>query len=184
VPRRPRAEDWQALGLEPGAPRHEVRRAYLERKGLYAAESIATYSLLEEDERQTLLARLDEAYERILGGAAATSKPAAPDREELPEIPPGPPPDAAEEPGAHLRHHRLRSGLLLAQVAEEIKVRSTLLDKLEHEQFGQLPAPVYVRGFVVQFARALGLPQPEEIARAYVSKMELASGGDEQTVPP
>jgi cytoskeletal protein RodZ len=94
--------------------------------------------------------------------------------EELPEPPTGEAPPAEDEPGAHLQHHRLTRSLPLAEVAEEIKVRAALLERLEDESFSDLPASVYVRGFVVQYARLLGLPDPDEIASAYVAKMEEA----------
>ena len=67
--------------------------------------------------------------------------------------------------------------MTLAEVAEEIKVRPSLLEKIESEQFQHLPAPVYVRGFIFQYAKLLGLPDPESIAAAYLAR--IASGSAE-----
>jgi hypothetical protein len=173
VAARPRARDWQVLGLEPGAEPSEVRRSYLERKALYSSDSTATYTLLEDDERSSLLERIEEAYQRILGVRIPTPQSTVVS-EELPEPPSGAPPPLEDEPGAHLQHHRLIKRMPLAEVAEEIKVRATLLDRLEQEQFGELPASVYVRGFVVQYAKLLGLSEHEELAAAYVAKIEAA----------
>jgi hypothetical protein len=161
------------LGLQPGADHGAVRRSYLERKALYASESVATYTLLEGEERTALLERIEEAYRRIVG-LPAPPPPLAAVKEELPAAPAGPPPPADDEPGAHLRHHRLRGSMLLAEVADEIKVRATLLEKLEEEQFPSLPAPVYVRGFVYQYAKLLGLPDADRLVTAYLAKMEAA----------
>jgi len=47
-----------------------------------------------------------------------------------------------------------------------------LLDQVENHRFPGLPAPVYVRGFVVSYARMLGLPNPERIAVAFLEKMK------------
>jgi hypothetical protein len=119
------------------------------------------------------LERIEEAYQRILGVRIPTPQPTLV-REELPEPPTGAAPPLRDEPGAHLQHHRLVKRMPLSEVAEEIKVRATLLDRLEQEQFGELPASVYVRGFVVQYAKLLGLTDPEELATAYVAKIEAA----------
>jgi hypothetical protein len=165
------------LGLEPGADAREVRRAYRERRALYAPSALATYNLLEEDERQTLLDRIEQAYQRIIGTPAPATQPHGP-TEATPQSPTGPAPSPEEEPGAHLRHHRHRRGILLAEVADEIKVRTSLLEKLEDELYEYLPAPVYVRGFVVQYAKVLELPDPDHIASAYLAKLEADRGGD------
>ena len=173
--REPRPGDWQTLGLEPGAPISTVRRAYLQRRALYAPDSLATYSLLEEHERQEVLARIEDAYERITGAPAPVAAPSARAEEEMPEPPAGPPPSYQDAPGAHLRHLRLGKSIPLHRVADEIKVRPTLLTKLEEEDYRHLPAAVYVRGFVLQYARLLGVPQPDAVANAYLSRMEAAA---------
>jgi len=169
----PRNQDWQVLGLEPGADPREVRRSYLERKSLYAADSIASYSLLEDRQRESLLERIEEAYQRIIGSPPPKID-AAKGEEKLPDTPLGPPPPIDEEPGGHLRHHRLRQGLLLSQVASDIKVRASLLEKLEAQEFRYLPATVYVRGFIVQYAKFLGLDDPERVAASFLARMNAA----------
>ncbi len=172
--REARRGDWRALGLDPGASPGQVRRAYLERRALYAPDSLATYSLLEEQEREAVLARIEDAYQRITGSPPPAAVPAeAPD--DPVEPPTGPPPPLEEAPGAHLRHLRLGRSISLHRVADEIKVRPSLLAKLEQEDFQHLPAAVYVRGFVVQYAKLLGIPHPDAVATAYLSRMEAAA---------
>ncbi len=171
--REPRRIDWQALGLEPGASPGQVRRAYLERRSLYAPDSLATYSLLEEREREAVLARIEDAYQRITGSAPPPAV-AAGTPEDPAEPPSGPPPALEDAPGAHLRHLRLGRSISLHRVADEIKVRASVLAKLEEEDFQHLPAAVYVRGFVVQYAKLLGIPEPDAVATAYLSRMEAA----------
>jgi flagellar biosynthesis protein FlhG len=171
---RPRRRDWQILGLQPGADPTDVRRSYLRRKALYSPDSMASYTLLEDEERAELLERIEEAYRRITGTPAPPSE-TKPTTEQLPEAPEGPAPPVTEQPGAHLRHQRIRQSRLLAQVAAEIKVRASLLERLEGEEFSYLPAAVYVRGFVLQYARFLGLSDPDGVAAAYLAKMAAAS---------
>lgn len=170
---KPRRQDWHVLGLEPGADQREVRRSYRQRRALYASDSLSTYALLEEEERVALLEKIDRAYQRIIGTPAPTATPNSKE-EEPPTAPSGPAPSADEEPGSFLRHNRHRKGMLLTEVAEEIKVRASLLEKIEDELFEHLPAPVYVRGFIVQYAKVLDLADPDRLAAAYLAKLETS----------
>lgn len=175
----PRTTDWRILGLEPGARPDEVRRAWRQRRELYADDSLATYGLLADDERRSTLDRLDRAYEAILGEPPSDARPVVEESETPPAVT-GPPPPLGESPGAYLRHLRLAKGLSLDQVARETRIRRALLDMLEDERLDQLPAAVYVRGFVVQVARLLDAPDdPEEVARQFVRR--LISGGEDDT---
>jgi flagellar biosynthesis protein FlhG len=173
--REPRVDDWRALGLEPGATLDEVHDAYTRRKALYSPDSLATYSLHDDDERERMLDDIESAYRRILDAerAAAAAGANSSDAVERPaaDRPSGPAPPADERPGAHLRHHRLRHGITLEHLAQETKIRASLLELLESEAFEELPATVYVRGFVIQCGRSLGLPDPEAVASAYLAKM-------------
>lgn len=170
---KPHRRDWEVLGLQPGADPKDVRRAYRDRRALYASDSLATYTLIDDDQREALLQRIESAYRTILRNSAPTATNR--EREELEHVPEGPAPPVEIEPGRHLRYQRLCKGISLAQVADEIKVRPSLLEKIEHEQAEQLPAAVYVRGFVVQYAKLLGVPDPESVAAAYLAKLESGS---------
>ena len=169
-----RPEDWEVLGLEPGAEIPRVRQAYHHRKALYEPTALATYNLLDDDERADMVQRIDEAYRRIVG--ADPSAAAVPFPARLPppesEVPSGPAPDSAAEPGAYLRHHRLSQGLSLHQIAGETKIGVAILGQIENEDFDALPAAAFVRGHTQQFARELKLPDAHELARLYVEKMQ------------
>jgi len=92
------------------------------------------------------------------------------------EVPSGPAPDSAAEPGAYLRHHRLSQGLSLHQIAGGTKIGVAILEQIENEDFDALPATVFVRGHTQQFARELKLPNAHEFAKLYIEKMQ----GDKQ----
>jgi len=169
-----RPEDWEVLGLEPDTEIPRVRQAYHRRKALYEPTALATYNLLDDDERADMVQRIDEAYRRIVGAepkAAASPSPSRLPPPE-PEVPSGPAPDSATEPGAHLRHHRLSQGLSLHQIAGETKIGVAILEQIENEDFDALPATVFVRGHAQQFARELKLPDAHEFAKLYVEKMQ------------
>jgi curved DNA-binding protein CbpA len=176
----PTPADWRLLGLAPGATPEDILRAYDHRRALYDEESLASYSLLLDGERRRQLDRLLEARDRLL--AAATAPRARP--EEAPPSPAdattgaeiGPAPDREQHPGAWLGHLRSARGLTVDQLSKETKIRPTVIDQLEGERYDRLPAPVFVRGFVIQVARALAVPDPESLAALYLRQLEKGGG--------
>jgi flagellar biosynthesis protein FlhG len=80
--------------------------------------------------------------------------------------------DAGEEwTGPRLRRARVLRGLEIDDVATATKVNPTYLRFLEEERFDDLPAVVYVRGFVAAYARLLGI-DPMRVAPSYVARCE------------
>lgn len=61
------------------------------------------------------------------------------------------------EIGTSLREARVRQHLDLLDLEQQTKIRSKYLKALEDEQFDLLPAPTYVKGFLRNYADALGL---------------------------
>ncbi len=59
--------------------------------------------------------------------------------------------------GETLRAARLAKGVSLDQAASATRIRRSALHALEAEDFDALPAPVYTRGFLLNYARYLGL---------------------------
>ena len=169
-----RPEDWEVLGLEPNTEIPRVRQAYHHRKALYEPTALATYNLLDDDERADMVERIDEAYRRIVGDEPSAAASPSPVRLPPPEseVPSGPAPDSAAEPGAYLQHHRLSQGLSLHQIAGETKIGVAILEQIENEDFDALPATVFVRGHAQQFARELKLPNAYEFAKMYIEKMQ------------
>jgi hypothetical protein len=82
------------------------------------------------------------------------------------------PPEPDESIGAYLKRRREDLGLTLRDVAAKTRVRTTYLEHIENERLSDLPAPVYLRGFVREFARVLGLPDPESITAAYIGLLD------------
>jgi len=175
-----RPEDWELLGLAPGADIARIKLAYRHRISLYEPSSLATYNLLDDDERETMIARIEDAYHRIIG---SESLPAAPlERAEPPppiaEVPSGLVPDPIRNPGAHLRHRRVSRGLTLQRIAAETKIAVAILEQIENEDFGVLPAAAFVRGHVQQYAREIRLENADDLAGYYVAKMQDRSFED------
>ena len=173
-----RPEDWEILGLEPEADIGQVRRAYRHRRTLYEPAALATYNLLDDEEREDMVDRIEEAYRRIMGTDPPVSSQAPPPAGNQAEVTReviGDAPDPVSEPGAHLRFHRTSKGITLHQIAVETKIGVTILEQIENEDFNALPAPAFVRGHVHQFARELKMADAYDFAKFYLSKMQ---GGD------
>lgn len=71
--------------------------------------------------------------------------------------------------GDTLRRERERRHLELDQVSRELKISHRFLEAIEKEDFDQLPAGVFAKSFVRQYARLLGLDEEEaanEVQRA------------------
>jgi len=62
-----------------------------------------------------------------------------------------------EYTGSALREIRETLGLELVEISEQTKVSRTNLEFLEEEDYARLPALVYLKGFVGEYARCLGL---------------------------
>ena len=58
---------------------------------------------------------------------------------------------------------------------ERSKIGMAYLHALEGELFAKLPAPVYVRGFLAEYARALAL-DGERVKQTYLARYRAARG--------
>jgi len=79
--------------------------------------------------------------------------------------------EQGEYDGARLERLRVRRGIELDEIAGVTKVNPAYLRFIEEERFDDLPAAVYVRGFVKCYARCLGL-DPDRVARSYMQRYE------------
>jgi cytoskeleton protein RodZ len=78
--------------------------------------------------------------------------------------------------GDTLRRERQRRNLGLDKVSRELKISSKFLEAIEQENFERLPAGVFAKSFVRQYARLLGLDEEEaanEVQRALAPAPEV-----------
>jgi flagellar biosynthesis protein FlhG len=167
---------YAALGLEPGAAPEQIERAYRFCQELYGEASLATYSLLEPHEAEAQRARVREAHEvladppRRRAYDLSRGYPAPSAEAEVPPPAAAPPASLAEVTGPGLRRHRESLGISLRHVAAVSKVGVRFLEYIEQERFEMLPPPVYLRGFLQEYARAVRL-DPRTVAEAYLARM-------------
>ncbi|WP_324670257.1 helix-turn-helix domain-containing protein [Geochorda subterranea] len=73
-------------------------------------------------------------------------------------------PEARGRLGAMLREAREARGLSLQAVSERTRVRAPFLEAIEEGRYEELPGPVYTRGFLKLYARAVGLDPARVLA--------------------
>jgi len=71
--------------------------------------------------------------------------------------------------GNTLRENRLRRNMSTSDVAAATRMKTQTVDALESEDFRQMPAPIYSKGFIRLYAECLGL-DPEPLVREYVER--------------
>jgi flagellar biosynthesis protein FlhG len=177
---RPSPDDLYAvLGIEPRASREQVERAYRFCLELYGEGTVATYSLLEPIEAEQQRLRVREAYEvlsdeerrRTYDEGHGFLPPVSP---VLPFRSPAVPEAASELPpiltGPDLRRIREARGVSLRHIASVTKIGIRFLEYMEEDRFALLPAPVYLRGFLQEYARLVGI-DPRRAADAYMRRL-------------
>ena len=170
---------YAVLGLEPRASREQVERAYRFCTELYGEGALATYSLVDPTEAEQNRLRVREAYEVLVDeerrraydqsqGFLPPESPVLPFR--LPASAAGGEELPAVLTGAELRRVREARGLSLRHIAAVTKIGVRFLEYIEEDRFAFLPAPVYLRGFLQEYARLVGL-DPRRAADAYMSRL-------------
>lgn len=175
-----RGSHYEVLGLASSATSDEVEEAYRRCNALYGEGALATYSLLEPAEVESARARVDAAYrvlrdpERRRDYDASQTAVALEAREEQVEEPAPPRPDPRVLPdpvtGPDLRRVREERGVGLKEIAFASKIGVRFLEYIEADRHADLPAVVYLRGFLQEYARAVGL-DPQRTAGSYLSRL-------------
>jgi transcriptional regulator with XRE-family HTH domain len=81
--------------------------------------------------------------------------------------------------GARLRLQRERQQITLAAIADQTKIKASLLDRLEHDDVSQWPKGIFRRAYVRAYAQAIGL-EPDAVAREF---LELYPDPAEEVTP-
>jgi curved DNA-binding protein CbpA len=72
--------------------------------------------------------------------------------------------------GQELKRIRESRGVKLEEIAAITKVSRRILEDIENERQDRLPAPVYLRSFLQQYARLVGV-EPNGTAQAYLARV-------------
>jgi flagellar biosynthesis protein FlhG len=185
---------YEILETEPGVSDEEVRRAYRTLKEIYGSSSPVIAGLYDEQELTDLHARANAAHDTLFAPerrrvydlslpeadlARAVRAAAANGGRRAPGLP-GPSEDRHESPepvlevgdevsGAVLRKIREARGIELGDIAHKTKISERHLRAIEDERFGDMPAAVYVRGYIMEYARAIRI-DAQKAAGSYLRR--------------
>ena len=184
---------YEVLEVAPDASAVEIQQAYEHAKETFQKDSVAVYSLFSEKEMEKIQAAIEEAYRVLMDETARknydqTHLPSAslkwPRSEKLPEAQESPMGkktylpfseisiDLGEGPyhGRMLKQIRERMGVDLKTVSMETKISLRMLEWIEGENTEQLPALVYLKGFLKGYAQCLGL-DPKRVIEDYLNAL-------------
>ena len=68
-------------------------------------------------------------------------------------------------PGDLLAEERFRQGISVTAVAEALRIADSFVEALERNDIEQLPEPAFIRGYLRNYARLLGISAEDVIAR-------------------
>jgi flagellar biosynthesis protein FlhG len=186
---------YELLEIYPGASEEDVRRALKRVRDWFGADGLAVRGACTDEERQGYQQLAAEAHGRLLDRSrrreydrshfpdgfrpAAEHAPGIRDsaagavtasRDSLPEV-------VLESDrivdGAFLGKIRRERGVELEDISNRAKISISYLCAIEEERFDDLPAPVFVRGFVTEFARYLKVDSGRAVAD-FMAKYEQA----------
>jgi flagellar biosynthesis protein FlhG len=187
VPAEPNLYD--VLLMPRSATDEELRRAHKRQREIYQAGSLPLTSLLTGEALRSAQARIDEAHDTLLDPLRRRAYDVSTFPEEDRADAPSPTIDAAltaeramlraelareinaetEFTGPLLRKVRESLGTELEEISSRTKISLSYLKAIESEDFANLPAFVYARGFVHEVARCLNL-DPTQVTRTYLKR--------------
>jgi flagellar biosynthesis protein FlhG len=180
---------YELLEIAPTASFEDIRRANRRIREIYGRESVVIGGQYSEEQLDELHRRFDDAYTTLMDAAkrkdydhalfpdGVPSRPAermahGPAKVEAPPAERPPMPALTKETvftGAILQQVREAKGIDLREIAERTKIGMAYLQAIEGETFKKLPAVVYVRGFLAEYAKYLGLDR-QRVVETYLER--------------
>ncbi|HUO83928.1 MAG TPA: RodZ domain-containing protein [Thermoanaerobaculia bacterium] len=77
-----------------------------------------------------------------------------------------------------MRRQRELRGITIREISDRTKISGRFLEAIERDDHGSLPAPVFTRGFLREYARELGL-DPDEIVSRYMQLVHAVEQREE-----
>ena len=170
---------YEILDLKPTATKSEIQQSFSRLRKTYETDSLAVYSILSEDEREDMMARIEEAYrilideekrynydqslglqiseeqeETALGKSFPKKSRKRSDKKEKTAKD-----TASIDPLSQdfLKRVREKKGISLKDIAESTNIRTYMLSALEDGEYRKLPGRAYAIGFLREYAKYLGI---------------------------
>jgi flagellar biosynthesis protein FlhG len=195
---------YDLLEVAPTASFEDIRRANRRVRDIYGPESVVMSGLYEPAGLEAVHRRFDLAYTTLMDASKRKEYDLAlfPDGVPLPlpvaeptptaapaipvVAPPSPVPSErppmplltprTEYTGALLQQIREAHGIDLREISERTKIGMAYLHAIESEDLRRLPAIVYVRGFLSEYAKILGL-ETARVLDSYLERYRAARAG-------
>jgi flagellar biosynthesis protein FlhG len=184
---------YELLEIAPTASFEDIRRANRRIREIYGRESVVISGMYSEGQLDELHRRFDDAYTTLMDAAkrkeydyalfpdGVPSRPAerlahGPSKVEVPAAERPPMPAITKDSvftGGLLQQVREARGIDLREIAERTKISMAYLQALESETFKKLPAVVYMRGFLAEYAKYLGLDR-QRVVETYLERYRAA----------
>lgn len=181
---------YDVLLTHRGAADDELRRAHRRLREIYKASSLPLTALVKDEDLPQAQAQIDEAHDTLLDPLRRRAYDIStfPSTDDQPE-PRNAELDAAREAelamlreelavelkaeteftGPLLRKVRESIGAELNEISQRTKISEGYLAAIEEERFEELPAFVYLRGFVTELAKFLKL-DATQVSRTYLKR--------------
>lgn len=184
---------YDLLEVEPTASQESIRRANRRVGQVYAGDSVVVGGLYRPARLEKLHRQLEHAYDTLMNPAKRRLNDASLFPDGMPSEPPharpssevgvapivGYRPEAPEVDentvfsGQLLQMFREARGFDLREIADHTKIGMGYLHAIEQETYVDLPAIVYVRGFLVEYAKMLELNVPQ-VLDTYLGRVRQA----------
>ncbi len=177
---------YELLELTPRATSDQIQQAYEHARKTFSEDSMAVYSLFTSEDRKQLLERIEHAYRVLMNESARRQY----DREiglahhsagavnSSPHMYPSQFLESLPEPltGKALKDIREQLGISLQEISDRTRIHLPYLEFIEGDRYDKLPHAVYLRGYLIQYAKVMGL-DAIRVVRGYL-KMALRDMSD------
>jgi flagellar biosynthesis protein FlhG len=170
---------YELLELTPRATSDQIQQAYEHARKTFSEDSMAVYSLFTAEDRKQLLERIEHAYRVLMNESARRQY----DREiglshhpdpartvqNPPHVDSSPFLESLPEPltGKALKEIRERLGISLEEISACTRIHHPYLEFIERDRYDKLPHEVYLRGYLIQYAKMMGL-DAARVVRGYL----------------
>jgi flagellar biosynthesis protein FlhG len=200
----PRSSSWldapttlyEVLGVARTSTDDEIRRSYKRQREIFKEGGLPTVSVVSPDVLRKELARIEEAHDTLLDMVRRRAYDLSTFPDDAPEVLPARTQSASQVAelmllqaelareinaetqftGALLRKVRESQGATVAEIGRVTKISNAHILAIENESASDLPAPVYVQGFVQQIARFLKL-DPAQVQKTYMRRLRESLRG-------
>jgi curved DNA-binding protein CbpA len=202
---------YELLDISPQASAQEVRWAYDQATSIYSSDSVPTYSLFTEKERDLIVSRLVDAYKTLtsgqlraeynqlllesgellpedLGLSSSEDSDTIDDKlrevkvesllteEKTTESPIPPMKDSFDlmhidsaVSGKDIQSLRIAREISVEDINRKTNIPKRTIEDIEEERFEELPALVYLKGFLKAYARILNVNE-KQMVDGYVKR--------------